>query len=93
MMKVTKYEIERAKFQVEKLPSILWIESDDPDRFKAITNQLIDTNQKRKIIYESLFYINGILNGFEREFSGCTNKKGYELVREEYTRRLVRKKW
>ena len=64
------------------------IEHYDLDRFKAITNQMIDTNQRRKIMYESLLYINGILNGFEREFSGCKNKKGYELIREEYTRSL-----
>lgn len=66
------------------------IERYDKDRYDAITKQLIDMNRKRKIEYYGLLYINGILKGFESEYSGLTNKRGNEIIKEEYTRRLVR---
>ena len=68
------------------------IESKDLDRFNAITSELIDENIKGYLDQENLLAINDILNGFEREYSGTRTKKGYPLIKEEYTRRLIRKK-
>lgn len=68
------------------------IESKDLDRFNAITSELIDENIKGYLDQENLLAINDILNGFEREYSGTRTKKGYPLIKEEYTRRLVRKR-
>lgn len=68
------------------------IESKDLDRFNAITSELIDENVKGYLDQDNLLAINDILNGFEREYSGTRTKKGYPLIKEEYTRRLVRKR-
>ena len=68
------------------------IESKDLDRFNAITSELIDENIKGYLDQENLLAINDILNGFEREYCGARTKKGYPLIKEEYTRRLVRKR-
>ena len=68
------------------------IESKDIDRFNAITSELIDENVKGYLDQENLFAIDDILNSFEREYSGTSTKKGKPLIKEEFTRRLVRRK-
>lgn len=68
------------------------IEHYDYDRFTDITSELIDINIQRQILYENLLYINDILNGFEREYSGKRAKKGNEIIKSSYTRRLVKRK-
>lgn len=68
------------------------IESKDIDRFNAITSELIDENIKGYLDQENLLAIDDILNGFEREYSGTSTKKGKPLIKEEFTRRLVRKR-
>lgn len=68
------------------------IENYDYDRFLAITSELIDENIKGYLDQENLLAIDDILNGFEREYSGTRTKKGYPLIKEEYTKRLVRKR-
>ena len=68
------------------------IESKDLDRFNAITSEMVDENIKGYLDQENLLAIDDILNGFEREYSGTRTKKGYPLIKEEYTRRLVRKR-
>lgn len=68
------------------------IESKDLDRFNAITSELIDENIKGYLAEENLLAINDILNGFEKEYCGVRTKKGYPLIKEEYTQRLVRKR-
>lgn len=73
-------------------PYLHIIESKDIDRFSAITSELIDENIKGYLDQENLLAIDDILNGFEREYSGTRTKKGYPLIKEEYTRRLVRKR-
>jgi len=35
--------------------------------------------------------IDDILTCFEREYCGIRTKKGYPLIKEEYTRRLLKK--
>lgn len=68
------------------------IEAKDYDRFLAITCELIDENIKGYLDQENLLAIDDILNGFEREYSGTRTKKGKPLIKEEFTRRLVRRK-
>lgn len=67
------------------------IEHYDYDRFLAITSELIDINVQKAILYQNLLYINDILNGFEREHSGDRTTKGSPLIKEEYTRRKVKR--
>lgn len=68
------------------------LENYDNDRFLAITSELIDENIKGYLDQENLLVIDDILNGFEKEYCGTRTKKGYPLIKEEYTRRLVRKR-
>lgn len=68
------------------------IESKDLDRFLAITSELIDENIKGYLDQENLLAIDDILNSFEKEYCGARTKKGYPLIKEEYTQRLVRKR-
>lgn len=67
------------------------IERYDYERFLAISSEMIDMNVKGRIDIANLKEIDDILRGFEREYSGCRTKKGYPLVKEEYTRRLLKK--
>ena len=73
-------------------PYLHVIEAKDIDRFNAITSELIDENIKGYLDQDNLLAIDDILNGFEREYSGTRTKKGYPLIKEEYTRRLIRKR-
>lgn len=66
------------------------IERYDYDRFLAVSSELIDINMQRQILYKQLCYINDILDSFEREYSGERNSKGHEIIKEEYTRRLLK---
>lgn len=66
------------------------VENYDYDRFLAITSELIDQNIKEYVDIENIKAINDILNGFEKEYSGKRTKKGYPLIKEEYTRRLIK---
>ena len=68
------------------------IESKDLDRFNAITSEMIDENIKGYLDQENLLAIDDILNGFEKEYCGARTKKGKPLIKEEFTRRLVRKR-
>ncbi len=68
------------------------IEYKDLDRFNAITSEMIDENIKGYLDQKNLLAIDDILNGFEREYSGTSTKKGKPLIKEEFTRRLVRRK-
>lgn len=67
------------------------IESKDYDRFCYISSELIDINIQRAILYEQLKNIHDCLCGFEREYSGVRTNKGQELIKEEYTRRLIKR--
>ncbi len=70
------------------------IERIDRDRFNYITCQMIDENIAKKIIYDNLVKINDCLNSFEKEYCGHSNKKNSKdpLIKEIYTRRLVKNK-
>lgn len=66
------------------------IQNYDHDRFLAITSELIDENIKEYVDKANLIAINDILIGFEKEYCGKRNKKGNLLIKEEYTRRLIK---
>lgn len=68
------------------------IEYYDLDMFYAITSELIDENIKGYIDFENLKAIDDILRQFEREYCGKRNKKGKPVIREEYTKRLIKKR-
>lgn len=73
-------------------PYLHVIEAKDYDRFLAITSELIDENIKGYLDQENLLAIDDILTSFEKEYCSAKNKKGYPLIKEEYTQRLVRKR-
>lgn len=66
------------------------VERYDLDMFNAITSEMIDVNVKGYLDIENIKAIDDILNNFEREYCSARTKKGYPLIKEEYTRRLIR---
>lgn len=66
------------------------VENYDFDRFLAITNELIDENIKEYVDKDNLIVINDILKGFEREYCSVRNKNNNLIIKEEYTRRLIK---
>jgi len=68
------------------------IEQYDMDMFNHITSEMIDENIKGYLDMSNIKNIDDILCQFEREYCSTRNKKGQPVIREEYTRRLVRKK-
>ena len=67
------------------------IERYDRDMFNAITLQMIDENLKGYLDTKNIQYIDDVLQCFEREYSGARTKHGDPLIKEEYTRRLIRR--
>lgn len=68
------------------------VERIDRDRFNYITSQMIIENVNNQIMYDCLKKISDCLDGFEREYSGLhTQKNKNLLIKEEYTRRLIKK--
>lgn len=61
------------------------------DMFNAITSEMIDENIKGYLDPKNLAYIDDVLRCFEREYCGARTKKGHPLIKEEYTRRLIKK--
>lgn len=68
------------------------IENYDLDMFNYITSEMIDENIKGYLDMQNIRAIDDILNQFEKEYSGTRTKNGHPLIKEEYTRRLVRKR-
>lgn len=66
------------------------VERYDRDRFDAITLRMIDENIKGYLDTNDIRYIDDVLKGFEREYSGARTKNGKPLIKEEYTRRIRR---
>lgn len=67
------------------------IERIDYDIFLAITSEMIDENVKGYLDIENIRYIDDCLTFFEREHCSDRNKKGKILIKEEYTKRMM--KW
>ncbi|MEI3530121.1 MAG: hypothetical protein V8Q75_03475 [Bacilli bacterium] len=66
------------------------IESKDYDLFLSITSEIIDMNVKGYLDIENLKRISELLKMFEREHCGDRSKKGKLLIKEEYTRRMIK---
>lgn len=71
-------------------PYLHIIENRDPEIFFLVTSEMVDENIKRKIDLENLRKINALLNTFEREFCSSLTRKGKPLIKEEYTKRLIK---
>ena len=71
-------------------PYIHIIEAKDYEIFYKITKQMMIENKLGRLDETCLKRINDILKYFEREHSGETNFLGEELIKEEYTKRLIR---
>lgn len=71
-------------------PYLHIIENRDPEIFFLVTSEMVDENIKRKIDLENLRKINDLLNAFEREFCSSLTRKGKPLIKEEYTKRLIK---
>lgn len=67
------------------------IESKDYELFLAITSEMIDENVKGYLEMQNIRYIDDCLTYFEREHCSDRGKKGKLLIKEEYTRRMI--KW
>ena len=71
-------------------PYLHIIESKDYDMFYYITKEMMKENKLGRIDETCINAIDDILKTFEREHSGETNFLGEELIKEEYTKRLIR---
>lgn len=67
------------------------IERYDRDMFDAITALMVGENLIGYLDIEYIKRIDDILCLFEKEYCGARTKSGKPLIKEEYTRRLVRK--
>lgn len=68
------------------------IETKDYERYVFINMILKQINQQGHMpTQEQLIVINYVLDMFEREHCSDRNKKGEILIKEEYTRRLIRR--
>ena len=67
------------------------IERIDYDMFLALTSEMIDENIKGYLDMEKLKTIDDILDCFERDYCSLRTKKGRPIIKEEYTRRLLKR--
>lgn len=72
-------------------PYLHLIEAKDYELFLLITTELIDINIQGYIDRNNLLYIDDCLNYFEREHCSDRSKKGKILIKEEYTRRMLKR--
>lgn len=68
------------------------VERYDRDMFEAITLQMIDENLKGYLDTNNIKYIDDVLNCFEKEYCGERTKHGEPLIKEEYTRRIIKRR-
>ena len=66
------------------------IEMYNYDMFLAITSELIDINISKKINISNLKNIHDILKNFEREYCCFEKSNGHPLIKEAYTRRMIK---
>ena len=62
----------------------------DYELFERITEEMIDENIKGYLDLYNIRRIHDLLTYFEIKYCGTTNKKGYPIIKEEYTKRLRR---
>ena len=66
------------------------IERIDPEIFYLITSEMIDENLKGYLDTQNLLAIDDLLTYFEREHCSDRTNNGVPIIKEQYTRRLVR---
>ena len=66
------------------------IENIDEEIFFLITSEMIDENLKGYLDTQNLLAIDDLLTYFEREHCSDRTNKGVPIIKEQYTRRLVR---
>lgn len=71
-------------------PYLHTIERIDIEIFNLITSEMIDENIKGKLDIENLKRIHDLLLFFEREHCSDYTKNNKPLIKEEYTRRLIK---
>lgn len=67
------------------------IERYDLDMFNAITSEMIDENIKGYLDLKNIKAIDDVLTQFEREYCGARTKNNHLVIKEEYTKRLIKK--
>ena len=67
------------------------IEQYDRDMFLAITKEMIDENKKGYLDIANLKRIDDILSQFEKEYWNVRTRKGSYIIKEEYTKRLIKR--
>ena len=72
-------------------PYVHVIENYDEDMFYAITSEMVDENIKGYLDMENILRIYDIMDQFEREYSGKTTKKGKEIIKPEFTVRMLKR--
>ena len=68
-------------------PYLHAIEDTDLDMFCYLTSEMIDINHKGYLDLSNLRCIHDLLEQFEKEFCGASNKHGKPLIKEVYTKR------
>ncbi len=71
-------------------PYLHVIEYKDYEIFFRITREMLEENRKRKIDLENIRKIDDYLKAFEKDYCSEMNFNGDPLIREEYTKRLIR---
>ncbi len=72
-------------------PYLHIIETKDYEIFYRVTKEMIKENLLGRIELENLKKIDDMLSYFEREHCGDINFNGDEVIKEEYTKRLIKK--
>lgn len=67
------------------------IEHYDPDRFAAITSEMVDENLKGHLDPVNLAAIDDILDSFEREYINERTKHGDLIIKHKYLERVLKK--
>ncbi len=71
-------------------PYLHRIEAIDLEIFNLITSEMVDENIKGRIDIENLRKINDLLLFFEKEHSADITKSGQPLIKDIYTKRLLK---
>ena len=64
----------------------------DYELFERITEEMMDENLKGHLDLYNIKRIHDFLTYFEIKYCGATNKKGYPIIKEEYTKRSMMRK-
>ena len=72
-------------------PYLHIVEVRDYEIFYDITREMIKENLSGKIELENVKRIDDMLRNFEKEHCGDLNFNGEEVIKEEYTKRLLKK--